>query len=416
MRGVLGWGICCQVNHKRGSLALSRSCGIAKVAGVLGTLSSAWKPHAARALPDQVCGMFVARSRRLPPACVQDGRGQAIRISHPAEQENTSITRTTTVLRERDQILAGSGVARCSAHVPSDKSAALKLTACPPARGWFPWSWVGASLFCFATGLMAFSAIRAESPRPGSGDVEEQVPEGQHPIDPALRIAREGVAYLQSHVADYTATIVKRERVNGKLGETQYVYAKIRNRKRNGEEIVTPFSVYLKFLKPNSVKGREVIWVENANDGKLIAHEAGLLNIRPVYLDPNGYLAMLGQRYPISKIGIENLVSELIVKGEAQRQVGKCEVNFFKNAKIDDRLCMLIEVINPKQLPNLEFYRAHIFIDNELNVPVRYAAWSWPETPGGEPILLEEYTYRNIQLNVGLTEQDFNPENPNYQF
>jgi len=258
--------------------------------------------------------------------------------------------------------------------------------------------------------------MRAESPRPDSGDVEEQIPEGQHPIDPALRIARDGVAYLQSHVADYTATIVKRERVNGKLGETQFVYAKIRNRKREGDKIVTPFSVYLKFLKPNSVKGREVIWVENANDGKLIAHEAGLLNIRPVYLDPNGYLAMLGQRYPISKIGIENLVSELIIKGEAQRKLGKCEVNFFKNAKIDDRPCMLIEVINPKQLPSLEFYRAHIFIDNELNVPVRYAAWSWPETPGGEPVLLEEYTYRNIQLNVGLTEQDFNPENPAYQF
>jgi len=238
-----------------------------------------------------------------------------------------------------------------------------------------------------------------------------------HPIDPALLEARAGLKQIRDNVDDYTATIVKRERVNGKLGEIQYMFAKIRNRKENADgSIKTPFSVYLKFLEPQSVKGREVIWVEGRNGNKLIAHEGGLLNLGSVYLNPDGFLAMIGNRYPISKIGMENLVAELIAKGEAQRAFGECEVKFYKGAKVDGRVCRMIEVVHPTPRPHFDFYRARIFIDDELNVPIRYAAWSWPEKPDGEPVLLEEYTYRNVELNVGLTDEDFDPEHEDYRF
>ena len=59
---------------------------------------------------------------------------------------------------------------------------------------------------------------------------------------------------------------------------------------------------------------------------------------------------------------------------------------------------------------------AQIFIDDELQVPVRYAAWGWPSSPGGEMPLLEEYTYLKIALNQGLTDRDFDHENPDYNF
>ena len=36
---------------------------------------------------------------------------------------------------------------------------------------------------------------------------------------------------------------------------------------------------------------------------------------------------------------------------------------------------------------------------------------SWPETPGGEPPLEEEYTYLDVELNVGLKDSDFDPDN-----
>jgi hypothetical protein len=51
-----------------------------------------------------------------------------------------------------------------------------------------------------------------------------------------------------------------------------------------------------------------------------------------------------------------------------------------------------------------------------LQIPVRYAAYNWPEQEGGQGVLIEEYTFRNIQLNVGLTDADFDFHNPHYGF
>jgi hypothetical protein len=59
---------------------------------------------------------------------------------------------------------------------------------------------------------------------------------------------------------------------------------------------------------------------------------------------------------------------------------------------------------------------AQVFIDDELKLPVRYCAYLWPQTAGGEPELLEEYTYQNIKVNVGLTDADFDQANPKYSF
>ena len=55
-------------------------------------------------------------------------------------------------------------------------------------------------------------------------------------------------------------------------------------------------------------------------------------------------------------------------------------------------------------------------MDDELHVPIRFAAYSWPETKDGKPVLQEEYTYRQVSLNVGLSDADFDPKNPAYGF
>ena len=49
-------------------------------------------------------------------------------------------------------------------------------------------------------------------------------------------------------------------------------------------------------------------------------------------------------------------------------------------------------------------------------MPVRYAAYTWPETPSEKPLLLEEYTYVNMKINVGLTDKDFDDHNESYGF
>ena len=246
-------------------------------------------------------------------------------------------------------------------------------------------------------------------------DVETQRA-GKHPLDPAIARAKEGLKLIEETIDDYTATIIKRERVNGKLRDHEFISAKIRNRKVKDGKVTVPFAVYMKFLKPDSVAGREVIWVEGENENKLVAHVTGLLNVKRFHLPPDGLLAMMGQRYPITDIGIQNLIEQLLVRGEHDLKYGECKVNFYRRAKVDNYVCTLIEVIHPVPRDHFTFHRARIYIDEALGVPVRYAAWTWPAEPGGKPVLDEEYTYRNLKLNVGLTDADFDPDNEAYDF
>lgn len=239
-----------------------------------------------------------------------------------------------------------------------------------------------------------------------------------HPLDPALQMAYSSLRHIRSSIKDYTAIVVKREQIGGVIGEYEFIGCKIRNRQTENGQTVVPFSVYMTFLKPSSVKGREVIYVENSNNGNLVAHEGGMKGrfLPTVSLDPTGMMAMRNQRYPITEMGIENLVVKLIEKGERDKLQGDCKVDFLKGAKVGGRQCTVLSVKHEEKRPCFDFHVAQIFIDDQLNIPVRYAAYEWPTVSGGEPVLLEEYTYQNIKTNVGLTDADFDQKNPKYGF
>jgi len=232
---------------------------------------------------------------------------------------------------------------------------------------------------------------------------------GQHPLEPALELARKGLENLQANVQDYSCTMVKRERIDGKLGEHQYIFAKIRH---------APFSVYLYFLAPEDVKGQEVVFVEGRNDGNMLAHAGSGVRamVGTVALKPDGALAMQGNRYPITEIGVENLAKRLVEVAEHDKQFGECSVDFFPKAKVNGRICTCVQVVHPVPRRNFRFHLARVFIDDELLIPVRYEAYDWPAEEGGQPVLMEEYTYMNVKINNGFTDADFDPKNAAYKF
>ena len=238
-----------------------------------------------------------------------------------------------------------------------------------------------------------------------------------HPLDRAVDFAHQSLKEMRSEIADYTAVLAKREQVNGVIGEPSYINLKVRCPRTHADGTTSPFSIYMKFLRPKDSAGREVIWVEGQNDNKLIVHEgSGILRLKKFNLSPTCPIAMRGQRYPIYEAGLENLIVKLIEKAERDRAAGPCVVDYRDGAVINKRECSLIELVHNERHEPYEFHKAQVFIDKELNVPVRYAAYDWPESPGAEPKLLEEYTYYNVKANVGLTDNDFNPANPAYKF
>ena len=248
---------------------------------------------------------------------------------------------------------------------------------------------------------------------------EGSAPES-HPLDPAIAIAQKGLERIHRDFKDYSAVMVKREQIGGKLKEHQYMIVKVRHEQKKDGRIIEPFAAYLRFLKPKQVKDREVIFVRGRNNGKMIVHDppgtiTGTLG-GTLRLKPKGLLAMQGNRYPIMEIGIENLTQRLLAVARSDRKHQECEVHFYKGAKVNQRICTKIEVIHPHKRSHFQFHIARVYLDDEFQVPIRYESYDWPQRPGERPSLLEEYTYLELKFNVGLTDMDFDHKNPAYQF
>jgi hypothetical protein len=250
----------------------------------------------------------------------------------------------------------------------------------------------------------AAASASSAAPQLGPGQPNE------HPLMPTLRWAYSGLGNLEK-LPDYSATLAKRERIGGKLLDYEYMFVKLRHK---------PFSVYMYFLGPPSLKGQEVIFVEGQNDGNMWAHGVGFQKVfGTVPLKPDGPVAMKNQRYPLTELGILNLTRRLVEVGEMDVKYGECEVKFYEGAKINNRVCTCIEVVHPVPRTNFRFHLARIFVDKEYNLPVRYESFDWPKEKGakvGPNELMEEYTYLNLKLNNGFTDADFDTKNPNYKF
>jgi outer membrane lipoprotein-sorting protein len=235
-------------------------------------------------------------------------------------------------------------------------------------------------------------------------------------LEEVLVTAHQALDEIERTVRDYSATIVKQERIGSQLVQT-VMFAKIREK---------PFSVYLNFLDRSDdkgVKGREVIYVQGRNGDKLLVHTPGLQDatLGTLSLPPNGFLGMRGERYPITEIGLANLCRQLIQRGEAaggpgQAAPGQIAVKRYRHARINARACTLMEITYPVQERKNRGYLARVFLDDQLHFPIRVEVYELPRDRGQGPQLVEEYTYLDVKLNNGYSDADFDPKNPQYKF
>ena len=180
-----------------------------------------------------------------------------------------------------------------------------------------------------------------------------------------------------------------------------------------------PFSVYLRFLSPADRKGEEAIYVEGRNNGNLLGHTPfwpGRL-AGTVSLNPKGVVAMYGQRHPIMDMGLLKL-TRLMQEAIEKHVDGGCKIPLFADEEIDGRPCRHVEA----EVPHLTSDNPHgiavvkILIDKQLDVPVSYEQYDWSGKAGDKPRLMESYTYRELKLNNGFTDEDFDVKNPKYGF
>jgi hypothetical protein len=220
-------------------------------------------------------------------------------------------------------------------------------------------------------------------------------------------LARNVESRVDRDIRDYSATLVKRERHKGEILE-ETLRVKIRHE---------PFSVYLCRLDANGRKTAEGIYVQGKYNNKIVGHTTNFPGslLGTVSVDPRGPLAMDRQHYPITEIGLLNLCRRIIEIVQADMGHGECEVAF-ADVEFDGRLATRVEVVHPVRREHFRFHLGRVYVDRQQDIPLHYEAYDWPQQPRGEPELIESYTYRNIVLNPGLSDRDFDPKNPEYHF
>ena len=252
---------------------------------------------------------------------------------------------------------------------------------------------------------LAEKAPRVAS-RSNSASLSAKTVAVEEPTAKAKRMIAECKAKL-AKVQDYTCTFHKRERINGHLTSAQVLTFKSR---------LSPRSIYVKYQRPRA--GREAIFVADRNANKVVAHDVGLGKFLAgtLYLDPLGTMAMEDNRHPITEAGLGNLIESVSRRWNAELRPEESHVKFHPSMQVGTRLCTMIESVHPEKSPRYLYHMVRLYIDHEQGLPIRFEAYDWPKAPGAAPELVEEYTYVDLKLNVGLSDADFDPSNSAYAF
>lgn len=225
-----------------------------------------------------------------------------------------------------------------------------------------------------------------------------------HSLAPGLRLATESHKALQN-VKDYSASFYKQEMV-GKTRVNHQLTLKIREQ---------PFSAYLRYENPH--KGREAIYVEGQNKNLMLAHGTGVETlVGTLELEPTSDRALEESRYPITMIGMRNMLSSLAGQWNSELSLSDQKIRYFPNAKVGNLECRVFESSYAQRQKGVKFHMTRLYVNKANMFPVRVEQFDFPSKTGAQPVILEQYTYLNVKPNLGLKDVDFDVENPAYDF
>lgn len=228
-----------------------------------------------------------------------------------------------------------------------------------------------------------------------------------------VEMLRRSLVYLDS-IPGYTANLSKQEEVKGELLDEQTLFIKCRQK---------PFSVYLRWSTGD--EGREVLYIEGANNGKLLGHDGGWkARIPAFYLQPDCPLAMRDTRYPASCAGIRFLIDQMlgVHKGDLKASnFASCEME--TDVPFDDRPCVKFTTKYQSSKASPLYRKSVTFLDRERSIPLHSEHYGWPakETASNDDTcdaktLLERYTFRDFASHESLSDADFDRSNKEYKF
>lgn len=247
---------------------------------------------------------------------------------------------------------------------------------------------------------LQFAQVFAQAPAQQPAATQQQ-----HPLVPAIQLAQQSLQVVQK-VNDYSCTVVKRELINNQL-VSQRIAMKLRE---------APFSVYMKFEQPHA--GREVLYVHGQNQNQLLVHEAeGLATLAgTLSLAVNSPQVTAENRHPVTDVGMRRMLDLVIAQWTVETQFGEIDVKFYPDAKLREVPCEVIESSHPRPRKQFPFHMTRLFLEKQTRLPIRIENYGFPAQANQAAPLVEEYTYLNVQANIGLTAADFDQANRKYNF
>lgn len=202
-------------------------------------------------------------------------------------------------------------------------------------------------------------------------------------------------------VQDYTATFMRLEVLRGKQRPQEVIALKFRK----------PMEVYMRWLS-ESGKDREAIFVKGRDNDRVLVHEPGwLLGHFTAAVPTDGSDIMDRSRHPFDEIGIGRMIDLLISTFEKANAAGELRLLDRGTVQEAGRSLRLVEGILPRSPAKKYYcYRAIVTIDEGWKLPVAVKVYDWDDR------LVEHYRYSDIQINPGLSDLDFDPKNPAYDF
>lgn len=208
----------------------------------------------------------------------------------------------------------------------------------------------------------------------------------------------ERVAALAATVQDYTLVMKREQRFEKPGDEMEHATLFVKHRRE-------PSCVYMRWIeKPH--KGREMLFCDERYDGKILVHEGGLLGVLTIKIDPKKESKDrgVGFRSPdeIGMFAIERMVEDAKQR-ESEPTLSQRKINGVEAS------CLRFET--GAEVPRrFEVGARELCVDPANNLPLAIRLWS----PDGT--LMEDGTFSQIKLNPGLSDQDFDKENPDYDF
>jgi outer membrane lipoprotein-sorting protein len=199
-------------------------------------------------------------------------------------------------------------------------------------------------------------------------------------------------------VSDYTCKLDKRVLKNGILHEDLAISVKYRKPKQ-----------YYFHWEQGPSRGREVIYVHGRNENRLVAHPGGALRFLTLRLDPAGRLAMKANRHSLQHSGMDKIIEQVEADYDLARKRGIDAIHCTGEGRFNGKVVWTIEGVFPA---DNGFYarKVILLIDRTMGLPVKISIFDESDR------LVEEYAFRNLKFNAGLTEDDFNPANPEYRY